>query len=120
MGDIFRRNALNLGLHVVQSPEAVADARDDHEFSFDPVSRRLTNVTANKTYDPIPLTPKENEIRQSGGIVAAGRRELAWSIADLPRIEWPDADQARLPLALIAPLQPGVGNRKPGRLAHEI
>ena len=26
MGDIFRRNALNLGLHVVQSPEAVADA----------------------------------------------------------------------------------------------
>src|SRR5574341_2382628 len=28
MGDIFRRNALNLGLHVVQSPEAVEDARD--------------------------------------------------------------------------------------------
>ena len=26
MGDIFRRNAFNLGLHVVQSPEAVADA----------------------------------------------------------------------------------------------
>ena len=23
MGDIFRRNALNLGLHVVQAPEAV-------------------------------------------------------------------------------------------------
>ena len=36
MGDIFRRNALNLGLHVVQSPEAVADARDGDEFSFDP------------------------------------------------------------------------------------
>ena len=42
MGDIFRRNALNLGLHVVQSPEAVADARDDDEFSFDPESRQLT------------------------------------------------------------------------------
>src|SRR5689334_24771080 len=28
MGDIFRRNALNLGLEVVQSPEAVADAHD--------------------------------------------------------------------------------------------
>ena len=25
MGDIFRRNAFNLGLHVVQSPDAVAD-----------------------------------------------------------------------------------------------
>ncbi len=28
MGDIFRRNAFNLGLQVVQSPEAVADAQD--------------------------------------------------------------------------------------------
>ncbi|HEX6160790.1 MAG TPA: hypothetical protein VF111_11530, partial [Thermoanaerobaculia bacterium] len=35
MGDIFRRNALNLGLHVVQSPEAVADAHDGDEFTFD-------------------------------------------------------------------------------------
>src|SRR6202158_4775228 len=45
MGDIFRRNALNLGLHVVQSREAVADARDGDEFGFDPVTRRLTNPT---------------------------------------------------------------------------
>ena len=41
MGDIFRRNALNLGLQVVQSPEAVADARDGDAFSFDPATRRL-------------------------------------------------------------------------------
>src|SRR5881409_3963886 len=68
MGDIFRRNALNLGLHVVQSPEAVADARDGDEFTFDPVSRRITNVTQGKAYDPVPLTPKEDEIRRSGGI----------------------------------------------------
>src|SRR6478735_2186403 len=44
MGDIFRRNALNLGLHVAQSPEAVADAQDGDEFSFNPATRRLTNV----------------------------------------------------------------------------
>jgi len=43
MGDIFRRNSLNLGLQVVQSPEAVADAKDRDEFSFDPQTRRLTN-----------------------------------------------------------------------------
>jgi len=36
MGDIFRRNALNLGLQVVQSPEAVADAKDGDVFSFEP------------------------------------------------------------------------------------
>ena len=40
-------------------------------------SRRLTNETQGKTYDPVPLTPKEDEIRRSGGIVAVGRREFA-------------------------------------------
>ena len=34
MGDIFRRNSFNLGLHVVQSPEAVADAQDGDEFTL--------------------------------------------------------------------------------------
>src|SRR5579872_3374098 len=62
MGDIFRRNSFNLGLHVVQSPEAVADAKDGDEFTFDPVTRQLANVTQGKTYDPVPLSPKEEEI----------------------------------------------------------
>jgi 3-isopropylmalate/(R)-2-methylmalate dehydratase large subunit len=95
MGDIFRRNALNLGLHVVQSPEAVADARDNDEFGFDPESRRLTNESQGRTYTPVPLTPKEDEIRRTGGIFAAGRRELKASAAAVPRIEWPDAATAR-------------------------
>jgi 3-isopropylmalate/(R)-2-methylmalate dehydratase large subunit len=95
MGDIFRRNALNLGLQVVQSPEAVADARDADEFSFDPESRRLTNETQGKAYDPVPLTPKEDEIRQTGGIYAAGRREFRASLNAPARIEWPDTEQAR-------------------------
>src|SRR5687767_15015592 len=48
MGDIFRRNSFNLGLHVVQSPEAVADAKDGDEFTFDPVSRQIANLTQAK------------------------------------------------------------------------
>ena len=95
MGDIFRRNALNLGLHVVQSPEAVADARDEDEFSFDPDSRRITNLTQGKTYDPKPLTPKEDELRKTGGIVAAGRREFRASLDRQPVIEFPDETIAR-------------------------
>src|SRR5579864_5889618 len=95
MGDIFRRNALNLGLHVVQSPEAVADARDGDEFSFDPATRLLTNLTRERTYEPVPLTAKEDEIRRIGGIVTAGRRELRTSIETAPLIEWPDPDRSR-------------------------
>jgi 3-isopropylmalate/(R)-2-methylmalate dehydratase large subunit len=95
MGDIFRRNAFNLGLHVVQSPEAVADARDGDEFSFDPVSRRLTNETRQKSYEPIPLSPKEEDIRRSGGIFVVGRREFKTSVDTAPVVEWPDEQIAR-------------------------
>jgi 3-isopropylmalate/(R)-2-methylmalate dehydratase large subunit len=95
LGDIFRRNALNLGLQVVQSRDAVADARDGDELSFDPDTRRLRNDTQNRSYEPQPLTPTEDAIRKSGGIVAVGRRELAASIAARPEIVWPDPERAK-------------------------
>jgi 3-isopropylmalate/(R)-2-methylmalate dehydratase large subunit len=95
MGDIFRRNAFNLGLHVVQSLEAVADAQDGDAFSFDPASRRLVNETRGKSYDPIPLTAKEDEIRRTGGIFAVGRREFRRATETRPRIAWPDAATTR-------------------------
>jgi 3-isopropylmalate/(R)-2-methylmalate dehydratase large subunit len=95
MGDIFRRNAFNLGLQVVQCPEAVLDAQDGDAFAYDPASRTLVNETQGKTYAPTPLTPKEDEIRRSGGIFAMGRRELRDSVKTMPTIAWPDADTAK-------------------------
>ena len=90
MGDIFRRNAFNLGLHVAQCPEAVADARDEDEFTFDPDTRAVANVTQGKAYTPVPLAPKEEEIRRSGGIFAVGRREFRASVRTRPAVEFPD------------------------------
>jgi 3-isopropylmalate/(R)-2-methylmalate dehydratase large subunit len=95
MGDIFRRNAFNLGLHVVQSPEAVADARDGDEFSFDPETRQLRNLTRQTTYTPVPLSSKEEEIRRSGGIFAVGRREFKRSVTTAPALDWAPAELAR-------------------------
>ncbi|MEI6667010.1 MAG: aconitase family protein [Acidobacteriota bacterium] len=95
MGDIFRRNALNLGLHVVQCPEAVDQAQDGDQFSFDPASRDLRNETQQTSYAPLPLTPKEDEIRQTGGILSLGKRELRRSIETAPVITWPDPETAR-------------------------
>jgi 3-isopropylmalate/(R)-2-methylmalate dehydratase large subunit len=94
MGDIFRRNAFNLGLEVVQAPDAVADAQDGDSFTFDRATRQLINKTQDRTYEPIRLSEKENEIRTSGGIFAVGRREFAESVRQAPVIEWPDADTA--------------------------
>ena len=94
MGDIFRRNAFNLGLHVVQCPDAVADARDNDEFTFDGVTREIVNVSLGKTYRPVPLSAKEEDIRRSGGIFSVGRRELRRSIEVVPSLEWADAPVA--------------------------
>jgi 3-isopropylmalate/(R)-2-methylmalate dehydratase large subunit len=95
MGDIFRRNSFNLGLHVVQSPEAVADAQDGDVFSFDPVTRSLTNETRQRTYQPVPLSEKEEEIRRGGGIFAVGRQEFKSSVLAKPSVDWPSERDAR-------------------------
>ena len=62
MGDIFRRNAFNLGLHVVQSAEAVADARDGDEFTFDPATRDIDE-------------PHPGEALSAGAADTQGRRD---------------------------------------------
>ena len=95
MGDIFRRNAFNLGLHVVQSPEAVADAQDGDTLTFDPATRRLANETRGRNYQPVPLSTKEEEIRTTGGIFAVGRREFRASVETSPVVRWADPATAR-------------------------
>jgi len=94
MGDIFRRNALNLGLQVVQCPEAVADARDGDEFRFDVKTRTLANATQGKQYKALPLTTKEEEIRRSGGIFTVGRLDFLESLRSVPGVEFPDLETA--------------------------
>ena len=64
--------------------EAVEDARDGDEFTFDPDSRQLRNETQDRTYTPVPLSPKEEEIRRGGGIFEVGRREFPASVRATP------------------------------------
>ncbi len=95
MGDIFRRNALNLGLHVVQSRAAVDEAQEGDTFSFDQTTRTLRNETRGKSYDPAPLTPQEEAIRRSGGIIKVGRHEFVSSVRRAPSVVWADPKTAR-------------------------
>src|SRR6185503_7201032 len=73
----------------------VADAQDGDAFAFNPVTRELRNDTQGRSYQPVPLTAKEDEIRQSGGIFAIGRREFRESVKTRPLVEFPDPDLAR-------------------------
>ncbi|MBI3929798.1 MAG: hypothetical protein HY319_29930 [Armatimonadetes bacterium] len=95
MGDIFRRNALNLGLNVVQSPEAVEDVQDRDELELDVASRRLRNLTQDRTYETLPLTSREDEIRRSGGIINLGRLEFLETARRRPEIRWPEPARAQ-------------------------
>ena len=61
-----------------------------------PRSRQLRNDTQGKTYDPLPLPPKEDEIRRTGGIFAARPpRVQVVGRHRPPSIEWPDPDRAQ-------------------------
>src|SRR2546428_1182222 len=75
MGDIFRRNALNLGLTVIQSRLAVEEAQEGDTFSFDPATRRLTNETRGKRYAPARPSPQAEDIRRPGGVIKMRRGE---------------------------------------------
>ena len=95
VGDIFRRNALNLGLEVLECPTAAGDAEDGHRFTFDPATRRLANDSLGRSYAPKPLTAREAELRESGGILSVGRREFLASVGTEPLIDWPEPKEAR-------------------------
>ena len=107
MGDIFRRNALNLGLHVVQSPEAVADARDGDVFMFDPVSRALANESAGNALHA-------RAAQRQGGRDPAERRDLRRGTPRVPRLGRADAG-GPLGRPRIAPAACPPPNRSCGR-----
>ena len=54
-----------------------------------PRRAQIVNLTQGKTYDPVPLSPKEDEIRKSGGIFAIGRREFRSSAERQPQVDLP-------------------------------
>ena len=53
------------------------------------------NETQGKTYEPVPLSPKEEEIRRSGGIFAVGRASSARPSRRAPRSTGPTSATAR-------------------------
>ena len=96
MGDIFRRNAFNLGLEVVQCPDAVADARDGDEFSYRPEhTRQLTKRHAGQGLHAVRVDREGGRdpshgrhLRRRTGRVSANPSSAS------PRSIWPDAATA--------------------------
>ena len=51
---IFYRNSINVGLPIVECPEAIADVETGHEIKVDLTKGEVTNVTLGTTYEAAP------------------------------------------------------------------
>lgn len=66
---IFYRNAINIGLPIVESPEAAAEIKDGDELRIDFAAGKIENKTAGKTYAIKPFPEFLQNIIDSGGLL---------------------------------------------------
>lgn len=66
---IFYRNAINIGLPIVESVDAVNDANNGDEFIIDFDKGLITNVTQNKLYSIQPFPPFIQNVIKKGGLL---------------------------------------------------
>jgi 3-isopropylmalate/(R)-2-methylmalate dehydratase small subunit len=78
---IFFRNAINLGLPVLVSPEAVAALDDQAPATIDPQGPII--VQGSNTWHAQPLGPEVLAILDAGGLLAKVRKDLALTKKEL-------------------------------------
>ena len=66
---IFYRNAINIGLPIIECPEAAKDIADGDEVEVDFDSGRITNKTKGTTYQGQAFPPFMQKIVDCGGLV---------------------------------------------------
>jgi 3-isopropylmalate/(R)-2-methylmalate dehydratase small subunit len=66
---IFFRNAINIGLPILECPEATADIDEGDDIQVDLASGRIFNHTKDHTYQAQPLPAFVMKIAEAGGIV---------------------------------------------------
>lgn len=67
---IFYRNAINIGLYIIESPEAVEDIDVGDQVEVNYASGQIHNLTKNKTYQATPFPPFIRTIVEKGGLLA--------------------------------------------------
>ena len=66
---IFSRNAINIGMPILECPEAAEDIQDGDEVSVDFDTGLISNLTTGKTYQAQPFPPFIQNIIQKGGLL---------------------------------------------------
>ena len=73
---IFYRNAINIGLAILECDEAAQDIQNGDEVQVDFDTGLITNLTTGKTYQAQPFPPFIQNIIQKGGLLASIQDQL--------------------------------------------
>ena len=78
---IFYRNAINIGLPILECPQASKSIAAGDEVSVDFDSGLIKNLTKNETYKAEPFPPFIQEIIEAGGLLASIKRKQGRQLA---------------------------------------
>jgi 3-isopropylmalate/(R)-2-methylmalate dehydratase small subunit len=73
---IFYRNAINIGLPILESPEASADIKEGDEIRVDLDSGTIRNLSNGATYQAKPFPPFMQELIAAGGLISYVQRHV--------------------------------------------
>ena len=73
---IFFRNAVNIGLPIVECPELARDAQEGHTLEVELDEGRIENVSTGKSYTFQPFGDEVRRIIDAGGLMAYTRERL--------------------------------------------
>jgi len=73
---IFFRNAINVGLPILEAPAAVDGAEEGHQLEIDLEKGQIHNLTTGSVYQAEPYPPFMMEIIGAGGLVPYTRQRI--------------------------------------------
>jgi len=74
---IFYRNAINIGLPILESPEAVAATKAGDELEVELATGEIRNLTTGQAFRAKPYPEFMLQIVEAGGLIEHTRRRLA-------------------------------------------
>jgi 3-isopropylmalate/(R)-2-methylmalate dehydratase small subunit len=73
---IFYRNAFNIGLPILECPQAVIESKTGDVFAIDAGTGVIVNQTQGKTYQAAPIPPFMQELVAAGGLMEYVKKKL--------------------------------------------
>lgn len=74
---IFYRNSINIGLPILECPQAVREIEDGDKVTVDIKSGEIVNVTKGKKYQAQPFPPFMMELMEVGGLINYVKAKIA-------------------------------------------